>query len=127
MMGAFVQKIVTTCDGCGTIKNETNHWWVLRTVNLIGTMSNQRNANLMIIPFELRTPSTEYNDKEVCGAKCVANFVSKWMTAGTLEGSADDFVTGAHAKTPRTLASDGGISQANRQRDAANIVLPHAR
>lgn len=54
-----------TCDCCGKLKGETNHWFIFRfELNVAG--GNQ----IIILPFDPSIPELPF-DKHLCGRECV--------------------------------------------------------
>lgn len=66
------------CDGCGTVKKETNHWYTLCT--------DGRGACLR--PLEVARDwetqkSARSSIQYFCGRFCALEAISKWMGTGT--------------------------------------------
>jgi len=69
------------CDGCGAVKQQTNHWWIIES--LVAGREENAKSYLQIRPWE---QDWQNNDaKDVCGERCVSIFVSRWVATGYLE------------------------------------------
>ncbi len=76
------------CDECGSLKRETNHWFLIRWDRPCD------GGGLVIRPWN-RSRRVE-GDKEACGEACVLNLLSIGLPGlhGS-EGSSDDEGTGS--------------------------------
>jgi hypothetical protein len=63
--------IQTICNGCGMVKKEANHWY---TVDLL-ERSRPRSDRWARLP----RPWTRENLKSLCGRRCVAQSLDRWM------------------------------------------------
>ena len=68
----------TRCDFCGTVKKESNHWWLLWTSEadpgqLVIGIGGQRDALLASEMFA-----------DACGEKCVQVGVQRFLAKGKL-------------------------------------------
>ena len=62
------------CDGCGAVKKEVNHWYVLST--------NEHGAYLEPFEMALQNAANPWmsGDQEMfCGRLCVMEALSRWM------------------------------------------------
>lgn len=67
-----------TCDGCGTVKKETNHWFKLVTDGeslVIFPASKPRRA----LTKDCRAT---HNTQDLCGSACVIKKVSEFLSKG---------------------------------------------
>lgn len=63
-----MERITITCDGCGMVKGEGNHWW--RVYVLI--------AELQIRPWA--SPSKDIGlESHFCGSACLQKKLAEWM------------------------------------------------
>ena len=62
-----------SCDNCGVIKGEANHWWTIH--------ANAKNKSMFITPFTLTSndyfKTQGYNFLNACGLECLAKLESK--------------------------------------------------
>ncbi len=58
------------CDGCGTEKQESNHWW-----KVVEKILDSGLKVLLIRPFD-----EEWTEKVYCGEGCAVKAVSSWMS-----------------------------------------------
>jgi hypothetical protein len=60
-----------SCDVCGTVKKESNHWYAIRD----GSSTKLRFVGIAIQPFKDDAPG----GKDVCSEKCAIVLISQWM------------------------------------------------
>jgi len=61
-----------SCDNCGVLKREVNHWWVI--------YANISNKSMFICPLENILPSRTLNGSislKACGLECLSILESK--------------------------------------------------
>ncbi len=61
----------TVCDGCGMVKKEANHWYILE---FIGT-SEAKVRPMGPSPASVDAQGLKY----LCGRRCVAESLDRWM------------------------------------------------
>ena len=64
-----------TCDACGTVKKEVNHWWIVYL---------RKNGELAIKHANQYRP---LKCIDVCGQSCVHMILDRWMATGSIEKS----------------------------------------
>jgi hypothetical protein len=65
----IVMQIV--CDGCGTVKKEANHWYIVEYTD---------HAEAKVRPMAHSPIDCEAKDlKYYCGRRCVAESLDRWM------------------------------------------------
>ena len=63
--------IQTVCDGCGVVKKEANHWYLLEFVG----MSEAKVRPMGLSPAAVNAQDVKY----LCGRRCVAQSLDRWM------------------------------------------------
>jgi hypothetical protein len=72
---AIMIKLAVTCDKCGVIKGDTNHWWSLTVLN----------KAFYARQFSLDSDKDNENLKHVCGSACSQYYFDMYLTYGQLE------------------------------------------
>ena len=73
-----------TCDVCGAVRGETNHWFQARL-----RANEWQAASLEIEPFI----SIGLTAVHLCGQKCAHALLDRWLATGQLGGSDDRQIT----------------------------------
>jgi hypothetical protein len=63
---ARVQSIV--CDGCGKVKGETNHWYMVSNID-----------DEFVLTRWIEADQDSYSVSHLCGQACVISKLSEWM------------------------------------------------
>lgn len=72
-----------TCDLCGKIKRETNHWWMVKLGDADHCEDDQPSRSLILLPWNL----SDCRDKcmiHLCGAGCATKALERFMSTGTV-------------------------------------------
>ena len=72
-----------SCDVCGVLKKETNHWYKVQAVEGIFTCAVWGDIRW---PASLPAGPSEY--AEVCGQEHVLTLLTRWLDTGTLKAGA---------------------------------------
>jgi hypothetical protein len=65
------------CDGCGKMKGETNHWWLIMI----------QGAAMQMLPWQMApNPDAHGSDnarvfQHICSQACAIRLISEWMGA----------------------------------------------
>jgi len=64
------------CDGCGKVKQDVNHWWVVAQL----THNSQRPKGAFVVwPMQDIELYEAYEPMDFCGQDCALKFISEQM------------------------------------------------
>ncbi|MGH9616293.1 MAG: hypothetical protein ACRD28_06080 [Acidobacteriaceae bacterium] len=72
-----------TCNICGVVKLESNHWWMITLGNVFCFNQGQLSQQFTLAPWndeESRNPDLYH----VCGEGCAMKALERFMSSGTL-------------------------------------------
>lgn len=73
-----------TCDICGKMKLESNHWWMVTLGDVLCFEEGQPAKHFTLVPWnaaESRNPKVHH----MCGEGCAIKALERFMSSGTLE------------------------------------------
>jgi hypothetical protein len=68
-------QVTTTCDVCGTVKKETNHWFRIVRNHTNGYSDTE--LSFTIAPANAEPGS--YNYQDTCSDKCTLTLTQRWL------------------------------------------------
>ena len=74
------------CNICGTVKLESNHWWMITLGNVFCFDEGQPSRHFTLLPWneeQSRNPDVYH----VCGEGCASKALERFMSSGTLDGA----------------------------------------
>ncbi len=71
------QRIIQVCDICGTVKQETNHWFK------VAVISEGQSPMFVTIPASMEIAAKDV--KDVCGQQHAQTLYSRYLDHGTIE------------------------------------------
>jgi hypothetical protein len=63
------------CDGCGALKKDVNHWWMLQRF-IEGAI------NVLVLPWDEKAAAesaASQHTKHACGRECAHKLLDQWM------------------------------------------------
>lgn len=72
-------KTSIVCDICGTVKGETNHWFIV-DIRKEDKLENDPGFHIVQANFIKREHLDLEEAKDVCGQTCAMKLFSQWMT-----------------------------------------------
>jgi predicted Fe-S protein YdhL (DUF1289 family) len=73
----------TICDGCGKIKQEANHWYILHT-----GMQEKQSMHMELLIHRRGDQSSSLDQEmercDACGEACATELVSRYFVTGKL-------------------------------------------
>jgi len=74
------------CNICGTVKLESNHWWMITLGNVLCFDEGQPSRRFTLLPWnedQSRNPDVYH----VCGEGCASKALERFMSSGNLDGT----------------------------------------
>lgn len=78
------QKIAYRCSQCGTLKRDTNHWW------LVEAIPTPEHSDSQFVVFPWNAEDDKFSDARTCGHNCASILLARWMSTGSLDAPRKD-------------------------------------
>ena len=72
-----------TCDICGKMKLESNHWWMVTLGDVFCFEADQPPKHFSIVPWNAAESRNE-DVHHICGEGCATKALERFMSTGTL-------------------------------------------
>jgi len=72
-----------SCDICGKMKMESNHWWMVTLGKVLCFEEGRPSRHFTLVPWA-QAESRNTNIHHICGEGCATKALERFMSSGTL-------------------------------------------